>query len=339
MIYQPGTFWSYSTAIDWAGRIVEKLTKETLETYMQKNIWTPLGIKNITFFVDQHPDMKAKQAGMSARNPQDGGLVPYNQPFLNANKTDCLGGQGTFATIPDYVKVLHSILADDEKLLKKETTAQMFKPQLTSDSKAGLKKLMNMPEVLGLFPGEYPLDREYDWGLGGLLCETEGKKARKSNTLVWSGLPNLFWVSMLPMSRVLILTILPVHGSRSGHLRCFRNSSDPSRRPQDRQGHHCVRGGYEREGHVSQAVDVLEISLGYVDMNRYAKCADPGYRYAKQFQRYLCAEYPAGLRCSFSWPECMESQPRVSEELSSGVTIRSKSLLRSSSFCFRFSIL
>lgn len=41
MVYQPGTFWGYSSAIDWAGRIVEKLTSETLETYMQKNIWAP----------------------------------------------------------------------------------------------------------------------------------------------------------------------------------------------------------------------------------------------------------------------------------------------------------
>lgn len=188
---------AYSTAIDWAGKVVEKLTGETLETYMRKNLWDPLGIKNITFWVDQNPEMKARLAGMSARDPSSGKVVPFDQQLMNAGRGDCMGGQGSYADLTEYIKILHSILVDDGKLLKPETTAQMFQPQLTKASKAAQKHVLGIPEVAGLFVGDFPNNVEYDWGLAGMLIQGDNEGRRKKGTLVWSGLPNLFWVSQL----------------------------------------------------------------------------------------------------------------------------------------------
>ena len=50
LLYEPGTNWLYGTALDWAGKLVERITNETLEEYMKKNIWAPLGIIDITFW-------------------------------------------------------------------------------------------------------------------------------------------------------------------------------------------------------------------------------------------------------------------------------------------------
>lgn len=59
LIYVPGENWAYSVGADWAGLMVERVNGGfTLEDYMKKNIWAPLGIENITFFPFQNPAIK-----------------------------------------------------------------------------------------------------------------------------------------------------------------------------------------------------------------------------------------------------------------------------------------
>jgi CubicO group peptidase (beta-lactamase class C family) len=41
LIFQPGEKWSYGSALDWAGLLVERLTNSTLEEFMKANIWDP----------------------------------------------------------------------------------------------------------------------------------------------------------------------------------------------------------------------------------------------------------------------------------------------------------
>lgn len=193
LTYEPGTSWAYGCGIDWAGRVVEIVTGETLESYMKKNIWEPLGIQNITFWPEKDPEMMENLAGMTARHPDTGGLIDTKNIFL-FERQDCMGGQGSFANLQDYIKILHSLLKDDGVLLKKETAAKMFQPQLTKQSKAGLKTMMSIPAVLSMFVGDFPDNVQYDWGIGGILVEGDTQGRRKKGTLIWSGLPNLLWV-------------------------------------------------------------------------------------------------------------------------------------------------
>ena len=43
--------------------------------------------------------------------------------------------------------------------------------------------------------GGIPKDIVKDWGLGGLLLDTDAPNGMKAETMVWGGLPNLIWVS------------------------------------------------------------------------------------------------------------------------------------------------
>ncbi|KAF4549646.1 Acyltransferase-like protein 2 [Elsinoe fawcettii] len=193
LLYEPGSSWTYSTSIDWAGRVLERITGGTLEEHMRKNMWPQLGVKDFTFFPDQHPDMKQRLAGLTARDDKSGKVVPYPLPFLNDGSKDCFGGHGGYATIEEYIKVLQSILRNDGKLLKKETVDQMFKPQLTPESRAALQQQVGTPEIVSMFIGDFPEPKQYDWGLGGILVEKDNEGRRKQNTLIWSGMPNCFW--------------------------------------------------------------------------------------------------------------------------------------------------
>jgi hypothetical protein len=109
------------------------------------------------------------------------------------------GGEGAFGTMPDYLKILRSLLADDGKLLTKESTAEMFKPQLGSESQKSLQKIFGTVDGSRFYIGVFPEDVQYDWGLGGLLTmedvNVDGRRWRRKGCMVWSGLANLFWVS------------------------------------------------------------------------------------------------------------------------------------------------
>lgn len=195
LLYEPGTSWSYGPAIDWAGLYLERKTGQKLEAYMQQNIWAPLEINDITFWPDTHPDMTTRKADLSTRDPKGSGKVIHLGPSPSTAKTaDAMGGQGAYASMPDYFKILHSILIDDEKLLKKKTAAQMFLPQLTKQSQEAQSTLMKDPASTTLFVGEFPTHVGLDWGIGGILTMEDIEGWRRKNTLIWSGLPNLFWV-------------------------------------------------------------------------------------------------------------------------------------------------
>lgn len=193
LIYEPGTSWLYSTSVDWAGKLVERITGQTLEEYMNDKIWKPLGIKDMTFWPEQHPDMKSRMVSMTIRDEGTGNVIhDPDGPKLPRGK-DCFGGHGASASMPDYFKILQSLLVDDEKLLKRSTTAQMFQPQLTKESQEAQKQLMAKPDNTMAFVGEFPKHVPVDWGIGGILTKEADEGWRGQNTLIWSGLPNLFW--------------------------------------------------------------------------------------------------------------------------------------------------
>jgi CubicO group peptidase (beta-lactamase class C family) len=206
LVYEPGTGWEYSTGIDWAGKVVERVTGETLESYFQKHIFDPLGITSITFWPHRNPSIQGKLAAMTVRTAS-GGVEPYKGPYITDGVEDCFGGNGAYGNLEDYMKILTSLLVNDGKLLRKETADQFFQPQLTAGSKAAQKAIIQDPAKIKLFVGDYPTDMEYDWGLGGILVQSEGRTRRSKGTMIWSGMPNLFWVLSFPgRSRSLVLT-------------------------------------------------------------------------------------------------------------------------------------
>ncbi|WQF84815.1 Putative beta-lactamase/transpeptidase [Colletotrichum destructivum] len=185
--YEPGEDWAYSSSSDWAGKLIEAVTGKSLERYMREHIWNPVGAASFTFDVEA---VKPGLWGMTTRDKDTGKIVPYRGRDLNQGVTDCLGGQGSYGSAPDVMRVLHSLLVDDGKLLSPGTTAEMFRPQLSLESKRSLLKAMEEPEWA---VGHFPVTREYDWGLGGLLVDGHGHPNRQNGTLMWSGASNVFW--------------------------------------------------------------------------------------------------------------------------------------------------
>jgi len=197
LLFEPGTGWEYGTGIDWVGQLVERLTGQDLEKYMQENIWNPLAIQKITFWPSRRIDINAEpeRMQMTVRDATSGRVVPLQRPFLTQGASECFGGQGAYATMEDFIKILRSILADDGKLLTKETTSMMFQSQLGSASSESLRKQIKSCRHNAAFIGIGDNSHAYNWGLGGMLAMDDESSGRKKGTLFWSGKPNLFWVS------------------------------------------------------------------------------------------------------------------------------------------------
>ncbi|OTA54874.1 beta-lactamase/transpeptidase-like protein [Hypoxylon sp. EC38] len=192
LLYEPGESYQYSASIDLAGKLVENLTGKSLEDFMRQNIFEPLGMNSTSFFPSKHPDIEARRVPTAYREDPVGPVVEKpGDTWLTEGKKEAFGGQGLFSTMPDYVKLLHSLLVDDERVLKKETTSLMFKPQLSPKSKEALLEMTRNPAFL---IGDFPQTNEYDWGLGGILIDGDKHNYRRRGTLIWGGAANLFWV-------------------------------------------------------------------------------------------------------------------------------------------------
>ena len=50
LMYQPGTRWSYSSAVDIQGYIIEKLTGQRFGEFLQQRIFAPLKMTDTAFF-------------------------------------------------------------------------------------------------------------------------------------------------------------------------------------------------------------------------------------------------------------------------------------------------
>lgn len=105
--------------------------------------------------------------------------------------TACHGGAGGYGSPLEFQKLLHSICADDGKLLKSETIAEMFRPQLTDAARAKMTKILQIPELRQVYGG-FPHGVRLDWGLGGMI-NLDAYPGRSAGSMSWIGYPNLKW--------------------------------------------------------------------------------------------------------------------------------------------------
>ena len=181
--------------------MVMRVTNMSLEAYMQKHILDPLGMKCITFFPKQNPEIMARLMDMSQRDcgitklgtaeDSNAKVVYTDETVWDIDSVACHGGAGLHGSPVEYQKMLHSICADDGKLLKSETIAEMFKPQLTDAARARIQELMSIPEMNQTYGGMQKGVR-YDWGIGGMM-NLDAFPGRSAGTLSWGGMPNLHW--------------------------------------------------------------------------------------------------------------------------------------------------
>jgi CubicO group peptidase (beta-lactamase class C family) len=114
LMYQPGTDWSYSSAVDIQGYIVEKLSGQSLGQFMQDQVFGPLKMTDTGFSTG--PAKAGRLAAVYAFDKDLGKIVEaktlFSTDMPDYSKPPAMesGGGGLVSTTMDYARFCQMIL-------------------------------------------------------------------------------------------------------------------------------------------------------------------------------------------------------------------------------------
>lgn len=136
LVYEPGTRWSYSVSLDLMGRLIEVVSGQPFDAFLDARIFGPLGMASTGFTV------RAADVGRFTTNyaPFSGALLPID-PATSSIYLDPppipFGGGGLVSSARDYDRFLAMLLGDGEtggvRIMKPET-ARLAMSNLLADS-------------------------------------------------------------------------------------------------------------------------------------------------------------------------------------------------------------
>ena len=203
LVNDPGTVWEYGTNTDWLGLIVEKLSGQSLGSYLKQHVYGPLGMTDSTFLPS------GEQRGRLLRVMQrqsDGTLAPSTLDLPPTSEWDA-AGHGSYGTVQDYGRFVQAWLNDGVGILEPATVKMALQNYLGQIKLPELMK-STMPELSNDVPAA-PVSQ--GWGLGFHLTLDNVPGMRSSGTADWAGVFNsYYWIDRSKgIGGVLMTQLLP----------------------------------------------------------------------------------------------------------------------------------
>jgi CubicO group peptidase (beta-lactamase class C family) len=182
LLYQPGTVWEYSFGQDLLGFTIETVSKQSLDAFMQANLFAPLGMKDSGYGL--RPDLLPRYA-WTDRDLADKAAGRLTQGTTRPFNWQC--GAGCLRTTTgDYMRFA-MMLANkgelgDTRILGRKTV------ELMGSNTLG-------PEVKNQVAAVSPLYAGYDFGLGVAVRRSDGSgtAAGSAGDFSWPGAHGTFW--------------------------------------------------------------------------------------------------------------------------------------------------
>jgi CubicO group peptidase (beta-lactamase class C family) len=138
LLFQPGTEWNYSMAVDVLGRVIEVISGQSLGDFLRTRIFEPLGMVDTGFSV---PEGDADRlAALYGAHPGTGSATPLTTAGAGALSPPAaeLGGGGLVSTMGDYLRFAEMLRGEgaigDVRLLSPRTVRFMTENHLPGDS-------------------------------------------------------------------------------------------------------------------------------------------------------------------------------------------------------------
>jgi CubicO group peptidase (beta-lactamase class C family) len=133
--YSPGTHWLYSQSVDIVGYLVQLLSGQRLDQYLQEHILAPLGMRDTGFWVQPH---QQQRLSTNYRGVRGGGIEIVDDLEKSAylrEPTFHSGSGGMVSTAGDYLRFCQLLLGkgtlDGERIIGRKTLELMTKNHLT----------------------------------------------------------------------------------------------------------------------------------------------------------------------------------------------------------------
>jgi CubicO group peptidase (beta-lactamase class C family) len=204
--FSPGTRWGYSVATDVLGHLVELMTGEPFDAYLERTIFRPLGMVDTGFTVPANS--VARLAANYTRSP-DKQLVVLDDPRDSAwakPKALISGGAGLVSTITDYYRFAEMLRRggelDGARILGPRTVRYMTQNHLPAGG-----------DLAGIAVGSFSETRYEGVGFGlGVHVTVDPVRAQVPSSVGefgWGGMASTaFWVDPAEELTVVFMTQL-----------------------------------------------------------------------------------------------------------------------------------
>jgi CubicO group peptidase (beta-lactamase class C family) len=202
--FSPGTAWNYSIATDVVGYLVEVISGQRLDRYLQAQIFEPLGMHDTGFWVRQ--DQADQLATNYVSSATGDGIEVFDDAasstFLK-EPTFLSGGGGLVSTAGDYLCFCRMLLGkgrlDDARIIGPKTLELMTKSHLAG----------NRSIAAAAISGDNPSHAGNGFGLGfAVALETaDGHISGTPGQYWWSGAAGThFWIDAVEELAVIFMT-------------------------------------------------------------------------------------------------------------------------------------
>ena len=127
LLWQPGTRWHYSLSTDVLGRLVEVVSGQTFDEFLEERIFEPLGMKDTGFYVP--PEKLARFSRTYRRVGPERTLALGDTVRFRRPPTRPSGGGGLVSTADDYARFAQMLLnggeLDGARILGRKTIELM----------------------------------------------------------------------------------------------------------------------------------------------------------------------------------------------------------------------
>lgn len=202
LISEPGTQWNYSISTTVLGRIVEIVSGQAFDEYLQQHVLMPLNMPDTGFYVE--PQKLSQLTQVYRINNAALMREPDMDVPITVNPSLKEGAAGMVSTVPDYLRFLQAILnggeLDGVRVLSTAGVKQMITNQLPAEV---LPISLNPPAPMS----------DLGWGYGFSIVIDGNSSAfmRNDGEFGWNGSLGTFsWADpSTGLSAVLMLQLQP----------------------------------------------------------------------------------------------------------------------------------
>lgn len=188
LLADPGTRFIYGTSTDWLGKVVEAVSGQSLDVYLEKNVTGPLGMNDTAFMLTDEQKDNLVPVHRCADGVWSAVEAVDNQPAWYS------GGHGLYSTPHNYLRFQRMLLGngtlEGTTILRSETVDAAFTNQIG--------QLEFPPTMFTTDPTvTHPITigSSHKWGYGLLLNTQDIHGMRQAWSGSWAGICNTyFWV-------------------------------------------------------------------------------------------------------------------------------------------------
>jgi methyl acetate hydrolase len=208
LVHEPGEKWTYGASTRVLGEVIEKISGQRIDAYLETHIFAPLGMRDTSYTVPPDKYSRVVTVHQKANNATTETQNPTPIPAT------IRGDGGLFSTASDYSRFVQMILNRGQlggvRILKESTVAEMSRNQ------TGNVKVRLQPTADALRSKPYPLGAGEDvWGLGFQIAapKTPNLSMRSPGSLSWAGINNTYyWIDpQKQVGAVILMQMLPFY--------------------------------------------------------------------------------------------------------------------------------